>query len=162
MRKLLIVAFVSGLTGFVLGNAFWYLASPLWIDTVVSEAAPTITTTTAEVIASGEVDGVDFVHQGEGIATVIQTDAGRVLRFEDFEVTNGPALKVWLVAHDNPRSNGDVTDNEWISLGDLKGSVGDQNYTIPDEVDLSVYRSVVIWCEPFGVLFAGAPLAPTS
>lgn len=26
--------------GFVAGNAFWYLASPLWIDRVVDEALP--------------------------------------------------------------------------------------------------------------------------
>ena len=32
MRKFLIVGFVSGLVGFVAGNAFWYLASPLWIN----------------------------------------------------------------------------------------------------------------------------------
>ncbi len=38
MRRLLIVAVLAGLLGFIAGNAFWYLASPLWIDVEVSES----------------------------------------------------------------------------------------------------------------------------
>ena len=159
MKRLLIVAFLSGLVGFVLGNAFWYLASPLWIDRVVSESQPAVVAQDA-VLATGTVSGVDFVHQGAGTATVLQTGTGRILRFTEFEVTNGPALEVWLVKHDNPRSNDDVKDSEWISLGALKGNVGDQNYDSPEDLDIADYGSVVIWCEPFGVLFAGASLDP--
>ena len=51
-----------------------------------------------------------------------------------------------------------MTDAEWINLGDLKGNIGDQSYIIPADVDLDMYKSVVIWCQPFGVLFASAPL----
>lgn len=160
MRRLIIVAIVSGAIGFVAGNAFWYLASPLWIDTVVSEAAPAVAGN--QVIATGAFEGVDAVHQGEGTATVLQTDAGVVIRFTEFEVTNGPALQVWLVKHPDPRTNGEVTGSEYVPLGALKGSIGDQNYTVPAGVDISEYGSVVVWCEPFGVLFAGAPLMPAS
>ena len=38
MRGLLIFTVLAGLIGFVAGNAFWYLASPLWIDVEVSES----------------------------------------------------------------------------------------------------------------------------
>ncbi|MEL6921688.1 MAG: DM13 domain-containing protein, partial [Pseudomonadota bacterium] len=44
----------------------------------------------------------------------------------------------------------------------LKGNVGDQTYTIPADVDLKQYKSVVIWCEQFGVLFSPATLTPAS
>ncbi len=156
MRKYLLVALVSGFVGFLLGNAFWYLASPLWIDMVVSETRPSVATST--VLASGEITGVDFVHKGQGEATVIRNAEGTIVRLTDFEVTNGPGLRVWLVKHDNPRRASDVTGNEWASLGELKGNIGDQNYLVPPEIDVSQYGSVVIWCEPFSVLFAGATL----
>lgn len=158
--RLFWVALLSGLIGFVLGNAFWYLASPLWIDRVVSESQPV--TASSHVVAAGAFNGTDSIHQGEGNAFVIETDQGSFVRFTEFEVTNGPDLKVWLVKHDNPRSSGDVSGSEWIALGSLKGNIGDQNYAIPADVDVSQYRSVVVWCEAFSVLFATAPLAPTN
>jgi hypothetical protein len=49
--------------------------------------------------------------------------------------------------------------SEWVSLGQLKGNIGDQTYNVPAGVDLSAYGSVVIWCEQFGVLFSTASLA---
>ena len=35
-----------------------------------------------------------------------------------------------------------------VHLGALKGNVGNQNYEVPEDVDLSQYRSVVIYCVP--------------
>lgn len=157
MRKFLIVGFVSGLVGFVAGNAFWYLASPLWIDVEVMETASAAQTTT--VVAQGTFVDADRLHKGRGTATVYEGTAGeRLLRLTEFEVTNGPDLKVWLVSHPNPTSSGDVTGGGWVSLGRLKGNIGDQNYVIPAEVDLNEFGSVVIWCEQFSVLFASAAL----
>jgi len=45
-----------------------------------------------------------------------------------------------------------------LHLGELKGNIGDQNYTIGADVDLSRYRSVVIWCERFSVAFGAAAI----
>ena len=47
-------------------------------------------------------------------------------------------------------------DLGYVDLGMLKGNVGDQNYTIPAGVDVPEEVSVVIWCEPFRVLFSTA------
>jgi hypothetical protein len=41
----------------------------------------------------------------------------------------------------------------------LKGNVGDSNYRIPEDVDLSGFRTAVIWCRRFTVGFAVAPIA---
>jgi hypothetical protein len=160
MKKLVWVALFSGLVGFVLGNAFWYLASPLWIDRVVSESGPAAQS--SRVLATGAFSGADRLHQGKGTATVLETDWGTIVRLTDFEVTNGPDLKVWLVKHANPLSSSDVSGSEWIALGPLKGNIGDQNYEIPADADISQYGSVVVWCEAFSVLFAAAPLLPMS
>ncbi len=157
MRKFLIVGFVSGLIGFVAGNAFWYLASPLWIDVEVIETASAAQT--AEIVAQGKFVDADRLHKGKGSATIYEGTTGeRILRLANFEVTNGPDLKVWLVSHPDPTSAGDVTDSRWISLGRLKGNIGDQNYDIPAEVDLNKFGSVIIWCEQFSVLFSTAAL----
>lgn len=154
MKKLVLVGLVCGAVGFLAGNAFWYLASPLWIDREVSE---TLTRTAAtRVLASGEFRGADAVHRGRGRAEVIDTGAGVLVRFSDFEVTNGPDLYVWLVADGGIDASADVTASEWLDLGLLKGNIGDQNYALPAGTDPSAYRTVVIWCKQFGVLFAAA------
>ena len=158
MKKTLMIAALAGLVGFGAGNAFWYLASPLWIDVTVSESASAAET--ASVIGSATFAGADAIHQGSGTATVFEgTDGKRIVRFTDFEVTNGPDLKVWLVANPDVTEADDVNNAEYVSLGVLKGNIGDQNYDIPEGVDLEKFQSVVIWCEQFSVLFASASLA---
>ena len=56
-------------------------------------------------------------------------------------------------------STGDVSD--FVSLGDLKGNIGDQNYELPADVDLSVHDTVLIWCERFSAPFGEAALDVT-
>ena len=111
------------------------------------------------VVASGEFTDADAIHKGSGRAILYALPDGRhVLRFEDFRTTNGPALVVYLASHPSPASAADVTDQGYLSLGELKGNVGNQNYPIPADVDVAGYRSVVIWCELFDVLFSPAAL----
>lgn len=52
----------------------------------------------------------------------------------------------------------DTFDDNFISLGRLKGNQGNQNYEIPVGVDLRRYQSVVIWCRRFTYAFGAAPL----
>jgi hypothetical protein len=47
-----------------------------------------------------------------------------------------------------------------IELGVMKGNKGDQNYDVPENVDLVRYRTVTIWCKRLGVNFGSTPLAP--
>jgi hypothetical protein len=127
MKRTLAVALITGILGFVAGNAFWYLASPLWIDRVVSEGLPA--ELQMHIAAQGDFRDADASHKGKGMAKVFATDAGsKVLRFTGFEATNGPDLKVWLVKAPNILSSADVKASEWLSLGPLKGNIGDQNY----------------------------------
>ena len=115
------------------------------------------------VVASGEFVDADAVHKGSGTASVYALpDGNSVVRFEDFRTTNGPALVVYLAKHPSPTTADEVTDGGFINLGKLKGNVGNQNYEVPDGVDVSEYGSVVIWCELFGVLFSPAALTPTA
>lgn len=157
-KNILITALTAGFIGFGAGNAFWYLASPLWIDIEVNEVLAEEAKTT--LLATGTFVDADAIHKGSGVAEIYEgADGKRIVNFSNFKVTNGPDLKVWLVAHKNPMDASTVKNSDYISLGVLKGNIGAQNYQIPDNVDLSKYQSVVIWCEQFGVLFSTAALS---
>jgi len=104
-------------------------------------------------------DFYNLAHDGEGTATIYQlADGSRILRFENFEVLNGPDLHVYLAPQDPVPDTVGVELEGSIDLGELKGNIGDQNYEIPAELDLSQFHSVVIWCQPFRVPFNAAPL----
>ena len=145
--------------------AGWYLFRPerLFVNATVSEefpAADKAKTATATLL---EGRFHDVAHKGVGTATIHQLQDGkRVLRLTDFETSNGPDVRVYLVAADDANDNDTVTRAGFLELGALKGNVGDQNYDLPAEADLSKYRAVTVWCRRFGVNFATAPLLPRS
>ena len=96
-------------------------------------------------------------HSVSGTATTIRrAGGGNVLTLTDFEVDNGPDLRVYLVAGP-ARDESEVDD--FVDLGALKGNRGDQQYELPRSLDLGRYSTVVIWCRAFSVNFARAPLA---
>lgn len=109
------------------------------------------------IVGQGQFAGADNFHQGSGNAAIFQQGDQRVLRLEDFSVTNGPDLHVLLI--ENATANGRSELGEYVDLGPLKGNIGNQNYEIPADVDLSQYGGVMIYCMPFHVVFATAPLA---
>lgn len=110
------------------------------------------------LIKQGQFKDVDSIHKGSGKALVYQLpDGSSLLRLEGFKVTNGPDLMVYLAKKSDITVASQVTDG-YISLGDLKGNIGNQNYIIPADIDVSQYNSAVIWCELFGVLFSPATL----
>ena len=115
-----------------------------------------------EAVKWGEFRDGDAFHKGSGMATIynLGTD-GYVLRFEDFNVINGPDLRVLLTTHPNPMGRGDVhaDDVTYVEIDKLKGNIGNQNYPIPDDVSVDDHHSVVIYCKPFQVVFAVAPLS---
>jgi hypothetical protein len=47
----------------------------------------------------------------------------------------------------------------FVDLGTIKGNIGDQNYALGSDLDLSKYRTVSIWCKRFAVNFGAAPLS---
>ena len=125
-------------------------------DTVMDEAMPE--GAGPVIVSVGEFVDADAFHQGTGTATIYQLEDGsHVLRFENFEVTNGPDLHVYLTNHADPQSQADVMQGA-IDLGSLSGNVGNQNYEIPAGTDVSQFNTVVIYCQPFHVIFSTASL----
>ena len=113
---------------------------------------------------SGQFRDADSFHKGSGSAAVydLGSEGGHILRLEDFSVTNGPDLRVLLVNTPNPESHSDLDDAGYVELGKLKGNVGSQNYDIPANVSLADIQSVVIYCNPFRVVFSVATLETST
>jgi hypothetical protein len=151
----------------VLGGVGWYLFRPelLFVDRQVHEELATAAAQTGAAegpvtLAAGLFHSV--AHETRGTATVLDVDGKRVLRLTDFATSNGPDVRVYLVAAADASDNETVTKAGFVELGKLKGNQGDQNYDVPAGIDLDQYRAVTIWCARFGVNFATAPLTPAS
>ena len=168
-KFILVLAMVLGVG--VAAALYWFEPQKLVLDDEVDEALPSASAPAGTegrakdgsqaqkspmTVASGRFRGL--AHHGEGVALLIETNDGTFLRFEDFEVENGPDLKVYLSESPADADESALVES-YLDLGDLKGNIGDQNYVIPSGTDLSDYRSAVIWCRRFSVGFAVAPLS---
>jgi hypothetical protein len=101
-----------------------------------------------------------LAHETKGLASIYQlADGKRTLRLTEFATSNGPDVHVYMVAAEVEKGNDAVKEAGFIDLGSMKGNIGDQNYDIPADLDLSKYRTVSIWCARFGVNFGTAALA---
>ena len=117
----------------------------------------------ATPVAMGNFTGI--AHKTTGRALILgAADGGHVLRLENFHTSNGPDVRVYLVKGTNSANTDFIKagGDNFVDLGALKGNIGDQNYTIPANVNLDEYKSVSIWCRRFGVNFAATPLEPVG
>lgn len=158
MKIALIVIVILALVG-------WYLFRPerIFIDSTVNESLPEASDTQSaeatgpKTLSKGTFHGV--AHEAKGNAEIIElSDGNKILRFTDFEVSNGPDVVVYLSSVNDADDNDTIKNSDFVLLSQLKGNIGDQNYELPGDLDLSRYNSAVIWCRRFGVNFAVAPL----
>lgn len=166
----------------VLVGLAWWLGSPLFIRTTLEEALPSAAprpaatavatsaatsaptsaaaTTAAPaspvVVAQGELGFVDNLHNGKGPVRIVRIGTQHLVRFENVAITNAPDIHVYL----SRETGGKWTDATSLYLGALKATNGSFNYEIPAGVDLSTYKSVVVWCRAFSVLITWADLKP--
>ncbi|WP_052668411.1 DM13 domain-containing protein [Nitriliruptor alkaliphilus] len=125
-------------------------------DTVAAEEP-----TAPRMLSSGRFESRNrYTVTGEATVHELE-DGSRTLRLEPFESTNGPDLYVYLTTADHADDDAALAA-DFVDLGDLRGNIGNQNYPIPDGVDLDVYDTVVIWCERFTVAFGAADLTPRA
>ncbi|MGW3649451.1 DM13 domain-containing protein [Streptomyces sp. NPDC000878] len=156
---------------------YWFQPWELWQDETVQEALPGVAEASAtlaaapsgspsvqsvpDTLAGGEL--ISHEHATSGTVKLVRlADGTHVVRLENLDTSNGPDLRVWLT--DAPVKEGVAgwrvfDDGEYVSLGRLKGNKGSQNYAVPEDVDLSRYSSVSIWCDRFDVSFGAAELA---
>lgn len=147
----------------------WYAFRPerLVVNKTVSESFPAAssaqaTTPTAPAsLASGRFHS--NAHETKGLATIYRlADGKRVLRLTKFATSNGPDVHVYLVAATDVQEDAAVKRAGFVDLGSMKGNIGDQNYDVPSDLDLSKYRAATIWCQRFNVNFGTAPLGASQ
>lgn len=133
----------------------------LFVDRAVNESLPASFVTGTQALATGTFHTV--LHPTQGTASIYRSaDGTRILRLTDFKTTNGPDVHIYVVAAENPGNNASVKNAEFVDLGVMKGNVGDQNYALGSDIDLSRYRSVVVWCKRFSFNFGYAPLTASE
>jgi hypothetical protein len=122
-------------------------------NNTVSEnlSVATMSTSSNKTLIGNFVGAGDGFHNTEGVAKIIQlADGTDILRSENFKATNGPDLYVYLST--------DKTNADIVNLGRLKGNIGNQNYLIPADTDITKYNTALIWCRAFSVIFGSAQL----
>jgi hypothetical protein len=112
------------------------------------------------VVVRVEVQGqfISREHDTSGHAAILTDGSQRFLRLTDFSTSNGPDVHVYLTAGVPANGPQSAFDDDFVELGGLKGNVGDQNYEVPADADAR-YRTAVIWCDRFNVVFGAADLA---
>jgi hypothetical protein len=164
---LLGAAVLAGLA--VAAGVAYFQPEKLLINQRVDEAIPAATAAPGQARQASPVARPETVlrssnlqsleHQSSGTVVLIELPGGgRILRLENLATSNGPDLHVYLSTAP-ASSDWHGYDRDYVDLGALKGNLGNQNYTLPDSVDIARYRSAVIWCRQFTVGFAVAPLS---
>lgn len=151
MKKYIIVGIVL-----IIGAVIYYTGLyTYFIRTDIQEELPVSSEPTdlTRTISAGKFVEIDLIHKGSGGAKLIQVDGENILRFENFNVTSGPDLYVYLSKVMSP--TGDIKSlGDYIDLGLLKGTSGNQNYEI--STDITEYKTAIVWCKRYGVLFTYA------
>lgn len=152
-------------------GVYWFAPQRLILDREVAESLPRAgagesaspgseapgSPARVNELASGSFRSLE--HGTTGLVRIVELEDGsRFVRLEDLDTSDGPDLRIYLT--DQPLSDdwGVWDDGAYVDLGALKGNVGDSNYRIPDDLDLSGFRTVVVWCRRFTVGFGVAPI----
>jgi len=107
--------------------------------------------TTAMAIDSGYFSNGPY-GRVTGTAKIYKTGNNYELALENFSSSNGPDLKVYLSKEKQPVN--------FINLGSLKSTAGNQLYAIPASVNVKDYEYALIHCQQYNHLFGFAQLRP--
>jgi Electron transfer DM13 len=178
-----------GLAGFAAFVLLYFAPQDLFLQTSVDEPLPTAAVTAAgagssqpaELARSGAGSEPSIgvaprvpapvllargrfpsgEHDTSGRVRLLRLADGRAfVRLDKLSTSNGPAVRVWLSTAAAGASDDAVGSAVHLDVGGLKANHGNQNYRVPDGAALGRYRSVVIWCRRFDVVFGSAALAP--
>ena len=110
------------------------------------------------VVASGEFYRVEV--RGEGSAKLYRlADGRRILRFEGFQTGENTDLFVWVSEASKPTNSQQASSAPHVEIGNLKSTLGTQNYELPASLPNDKIRSIVIWCQPVAIAYAAAALS---
>ncbi|HYF33013.1 MAG TPA: DM13 domain-containing protein [Chitinophagaceae bacterium] len=85
-----------------------------------------------------------------GRAIIYNQNGRLILGLQDMRISNGPQLHVYL--------SKEVQPVNFIDLGPLQSTLGNQVYNINNTVDFSEYRYALVHCKKYNHLFGSAEL----
>jgi len=134
----------------------WKIVIDQQVDVPLVEPAPA-GLASAKVLGTAKLYNVDKV--GEGTAKIYELpDGSRQVRLEDFFVSINSDLEIRLSELAAPHSTDEVEKAPFKVVAPLKATVGSMNYEVPKDIDVTRYRSVVIWCEVTRNAYAAASI----
>jgi Electron transfer DM13 len=139
MKKILVILFI----GACVAACSKQNATP---TAPVNEMADT---TTSELSYSGSFMNGPY-GTVSGTANIYADSGNDVLELKDFQTSNGPDLHVYLSQEEQPIN--------FIDLGKLKSTNGNQLYNIPAGTDFATYKYALIHCQQFNHLFGSTLL----
>ena len=123
-----------------------------------SDMTTTESTSAPQNLSTGSFVSLD--HETKGNAAIVKADGKNYVRFEDLAGSDGPDLKVVVTTTDVDPAN--MSKDDYVNLGDLKATHGNQNYELPADLDPKDVKKVIIWCEQFSSPFGVAEFSPAS
>ncbi|MEW6154123.1 MAG: DM13 domain-containing protein [Actinomycetota bacterium] len=137
----------------------WRLAVAQQIDSpLVEPSLPAMAAPGAVVVGRGSFYGIDKT--GVGTVTIFrQADGKYSLRLDDFFVSPTADLELRLSTLEAPKTSQEYLNNgssELVVMMDV--TAGSLNYPVPEGIDPTKYKSVVIWCAPILSAYAAASL----
>jgi hypothetical protein len=150
LTRILITHGITLVLGIVLGI---YLLPILIAPQAPSDAE--VAASSDQVMFTGqfrkELPGSDFLHWGEGQISV----SARKISFKG-SLAPGPDYKLYLTP------DLALTEQEFMVIKDQSAYVGDvktfDNFilSLPENIDPSKYKAVIVWCETFGEFISAA------
>ncbi len=119
-------------------------------ETIQAMAPPNTEMASIYELRSGNFTNSGNISKVSGISRILSVNDNEFLRFEHFNLTNGPELHVYFT------NKGDLVNSK--DLGILKGNIGPQNYFLGNIANQ--YDTVVIASKPFKMVYAKAILEP--
>jgi hypothetical protein len=119
-------------------------------ETIQAMAPPNTNMASIYEIRSGNFTNSGNISKVSGVSRILSVNDNEFLRFEHFNITNGPDLHVYFT------NKGDLANSK--DLGILKGNIGPQNYFLGNIANQ--YDTIVIASKPFKMAYAKAMLEP--
>jgi hypothetical protein len=119
-------------------------------ETIQAMAPPNTDMASIYQLRTGNFTPSGNISKVNGVSRILSVGDNEFLRFERFNITNGPELHVYFT------NKGDLANSK--DLGTLKGNIGPQNYFLGNTANQ--YDTVVIASKPFKMVYAKAMLEP--
>lgn len=123
--------------------------------------APTVTAQLGDEAVAEQVSKPSGTFQKKrysikGDWEIVKVNGKDAIRFSDnFKTKSGPDLKIFLSKSSVDTLSGKTVQNNAVKISVLKSNKGGQTYELPEGVSLDDYKSVLIHCEAYSVLWGG-------